>query len=52
MELVELCLALEDIAEEYDFEFEWTNAAAMSKSRSIFRSIAALSEDFARQSER
>ena len=51
MKLVEVCLALEDIAEEHGFEFYWTSEAAMSKSRSMFRSIAALAEEFANQSE-
>ena len=50
MKLVELCLALEDLADEHGFEFEWTSKAAMSKSRSMFRSVAALAEEFANQS--
>ena len=50
-QLVELCLALEDLAEENGFEFDWTSEAAMSKSRSMFRSVAALAEEFASQSE-
>ena len=51
MKLVELCLALEDLADEHGFEFDWTSEAAMSKSRSMFRSVAALAEEFANQSE-
>lgn len=51
MKLVEVCLTLEDLADEYGFEFDWTSEAAMSKSRSIFRSVAALAEEFANQSE-
>ena len=51
MKLVEVCIALEDIADEYDFEFDWTSEAAMSKSRSMFRSVAALAEEFKKQSE-
>jgi len=51
MKLVEVCLALEDIADEHGFEFDWTSEAAMSRSRSMFRSIAALAEEFANQSE-
>ena len=51
MKLVELCIALEDIADEYDFEFDWTSEKALSKSRSMFRSVAALSEEFKKQSE-
>ena len=51
MKLVEVCLALEDLADEHGFEFDWTSEAAMSKSRSMFRSAAALAEEFAKQSE-
>ena len=51
MKLVEVCLALEDLADEQGFEFDWTSEAAMSKSRSMFRSVAALAEEFAKQSE-
>ena len=51
MKLVEVCLALEDLAEEYGFEFDWTSEAAMSKSRSMFRNVAALAEEFANQLE-
>ena len=51
MKLVEVCLALEDLADEHGFEFDWTSDAAMSKSRSIFRSVAALAQEFANQSE-
>ena len=50
MRLVEVCLALEDAAEEHGFEFDWTSEKAMSKSRSMFRSVAALAEEFAKQS--
>ena len=51
MKLVEVCLALEDLADEYGFEFDWTSEAAMSKSRGMFRSVAALSAEFSNQSE-
>ena len=51
MQLVEICLALEDVAEENGFEFDWTSETAMSKSRSMFRSVVALAEEFASQSE-
>lgn len=49
MKLVELCLSLEDRAAEFGFEFDWTSEAAMSKSRSMFRTIASLAEEFLRQ---
>ncbi|MBK8973604.1 MAG: hypothetical protein IPM37_20470 [Hahellaceae bacterium] len=51
MKLVEVCLALEDIADERGFEFDWTSEAAMSKSRSMFRTVATLAEEFAQQSQ-
>ena len=51
MKLVEICLALEEKAEEYGFEFDWTSENAMSRSHSMFRSVTALAEEFARQSE-
>jgi acyl carrier protein len=46
MKLVELCLLLEDYAEELSFEFDWTSSTALSKSRGMFRSIAALAGEF------
>lgn len=46
MQLVSLCLRLEEIAEEQGFEFDWTSETAMSKSRSMFRSIRRLSDEF------
>ena len=51
MKLVEVCVALEDIAEQNGFEFEWTSAATMSKSSSIFRNINSLAEEFYNQSK-
>ena len=51
MNLVQICIALEDKSLEDGFEFDWTSDAAMSKSRSMFRSVSALAEEFANQSE-
>ena len=51
MQLVEVCLALEDLADEKGFEFDWTSENAMSKSQSMFRTVASLAEEFAAQSE-
>tara|TARA_B100001093_G_scaffold481919_1_gene513087 strand:- start:218 stop:493 length:276 start_codon:yes stop_codon:yes gene_type:complete len=51
MKLVEVCLTLEELAEESGFEFDWTSETTMSKSLSMFRSVNSLSEEFARQSE-
>lgn len=51
MKLIELCLALEDKASGLGFEFDWTSDSAMSKSRSMFRTAAALVEEFLSQME-
>ena len=51
MKLVELCLALEDKASELGFEFDWTSDAAMSKSRSMFRTAGSLATEFLKQME-
>lgn len=51
MKLVELCLALEDKAADLGFEFDWTSDAAMSKSRSMFRTAGALAAEFLGQME-
>ena len=51
MKLVEICLALEDAAEEHGFEFDWTSEATMSKSRSMFRTVESLSEEFSNQAK-
>ena len=49
MKLVELCLALEDRGSELGFEFDWTSEAAMSRSRSMFRTAGALATEFLSQ---
>ncbi len=46
MKLVELCLTLEDFAEEKGFEFDWTSDQAMSRSRSMFRTAGSLASEF------
>ncbi|MDA7756645.1 hypothetical protein N8920_01980 [Opitutales bacterium] len=51
MKLVELCLALEDKAADLKFEFDWTSETAMSKSRSLFRTVSSLAEEFHVQSQ-
>ena len=51
MKLVEVCLALEDSADDNGFEFDWTSEAAMSKSKSMFRDVISLAKEFASQSE-
>tara|TARA_Y100001970_G_C13784898_1_gene627274 strand:+ start:197 stop:490 length:294 start_codon:yes stop_codon:yes gene_type:complete len=49
MKLVELCLILEEAAEEYEFDFDWTSEKAMSKTNSIFKSPKTLAEEFKNQ---
>lgn len=49
MKLLELCLALEDVATDLGFAFDWTSETAMSKSRSMFRTAGALATEFVSQ---
>ena len=49
MRLVELCLALEDLGAQMGFEFDWTSDAAMSRSRSMFRTAGSLLAEFLAQ---
>ena len=49
MGLVQVCLALEDEADEAGFEFDWTSDATMSKSRSMFKTVEALATEFFEQ---
>ena len=51
MKLVELCILLEDLAEDIGFEFDWTSPAALSKSKSMFRTAGALISEFESQME-
>lgn len=48
MNIVNLCLRLEDLAKAQDFNFDWSGET-MSRSKSMFRSVASLSEEFSRQ---
>ena len=52
MKLVELCLVLEDKAGDLGFEFDWTSEAAMSRSRSLFRTVTSLADEFLSQAEK
>jgi len=47
--LVELCLRLEDEANNLGVDFDWTSDTAMSGNRSMFRSIASLAAEFESQ---
>ncbi len=46
LDLVDLCLRLEDLARTMGFDFDWASEDAMSQSRSIFRSIESLQAYF------
>jgi acyl carrier protein len=48
MNIVNLCIVLEDISEEKGFKFDWSGET-MSKSKSMFRSINDLAHEFERQ---
>jgi len=47
--LVELCLKLEDLGSELNFNFDWTSTEAMSRSGSMFRDIKSLVAEFEQQ---
>ena len=49
MKLVELCISLEDMAADLGFDFDWKSNAAMSNSRSMFRTAGSLSNEFLEQ---
>ena len=47
--LVELCLRLEDLGSELNFNFYWTSTEAMSRSASMFRDVKSLVAEFENQ---
>lgn len=49
MGLVEVCIALEDLAIDSGFEFDWTSEKAMSASKSMFRTVETLANEFNEQ---
>ena len=49
MKLVQICIDLEDIAEDHGFEFDWASEKAMSKSSSMFRTVTSLANEFCNQ---
>ena len=49
MAIVQLFLALEEKALDFNFEFDWTSEKAMSSMNSIFKSPDSLTEEFNRQ---
>jgi len=52
MKLVEICIALEDAADDHGFVFDWTSGSTLSKSHSMFRNIRSLAEEFVNQSKK
>lgn len=48
MKLVELCLCLEELADDVDIIFDWQSDKAMSESRSIFKTVGSLAEYFSK----
>ena len=49
VDLVDMCLELEDFAVELGFEFDWASEKAMSATNSIFKDAGSLSQEFFRQ---
>ena len=49
VDIVDICLSLEDFAVELGFEFDWTSEKAMSATNSIFKDAGSLSKEFIRQ---
>ena len=48
MNIVNLCIRLEDIANDQNFNFDWSGDT-MSKSKSMFKTVSSISEEFLRQ---
>ena len=48
MSIINLCIKLEEVADEQGFEFDWSGET-MSKSKSMFRSVKELAVEFNRQ---
>ena len=49
MNLVQICIALEEKANDHGFEFDWTSEKAMSILHSIFKSPETLTREYNRQ---
>ena len=46
MNLVQICIALEEKSQEDGFYFDWTSEKAMSSLNSIFKTPASLTEEY------
>jgi acyl carrier protein len=51
LRILEVCIALESLAEEHGFTFDWTSDQAMARSATVFQTVTSLAQDFATQSE-
>jgi len=51
MNLVQICIALEEKSEEEGFEFDWTSEKAMSTLNSTMRTPKSLAEEYNRQKD-
>ena len=49
MNLVQICIALEDKSKDDDFEFDWTSEKAMSELNSIFKNPKTLAKEYNKQ---
>ena len=49
MQLVEICLGLEDLSSDHGFTFEWSSDSAMSRARSFFKTCETLALEFEEQ---
>ena len=49
MNLVQICLALEEKSNDDGFDFDWTSEKAMSSMNSIFKTPLSLTEEYNRQ---
>ena len=49
MSLVQICFRLEEEADKYNFEFDWTSEKAMSNMNSMFKTIQSLTDEFNNQ---
>tara|TARA_B100000073_G_scaffold185662_1_gene153654 strand:+ start:4381 stop:4650 length:270 start_codon:yes stop_codon:yes gene_type:complete len=49
MNLVQICLALEEKSTKENFSFDWTSEKAMSTISSVFRNAITLTDEYNRQ---
>ena len=49
IELVTLCVSLEDYSESFNFQFDWTSDSAMSRTTSFLKDNQTLAKEFYQQ---